>query len=146
VFSKLFLLFIIVPIIELFLFIRIGSKLGLPLTLAIIVITAFLGAALAKSQGRLTMMKFQQAMGSGKMPHNEVLDGLMILLAGAVLLTPGFLTDAVGFALLCPPIRTLIRERFADQLKDKIHVSMPQTEPRAQKPKSNLDDGNVIDV
>jgi len=151
VFGKLLLLFILVPLAELYLFMTLGRALGTGNTILIIIATAFLGASLAKSQGRLAMANFQKAMTSGKMPHNEVLDGLMILIAGAVLLTPGFLTDAVGFALLFPPVRALIRGAFAEKLKDKIQVvgprpSMGPSSTNAPKTKSRLDDGNVIDV
>lgn len=149
-FGKLLLLFILVPLAELFLFMTLGDMLGFGNTVLIIILTAFLGASLAKSQGRLAMVNFQQAMASGKMPHNEVLDGIMILIAGAVLLTPGFLTDAVGFALLLPPVRALIRGTFAERLKDKIKVvtpSMPGMSPEPEsRPNSKLDDGNVIDI
>lgn len=143
-FARLLLLFIVVPIVELFLFSFIGSRIGLWPTLAIIVITAILGAALTRSQGRQALMNFQQALAQGRMPHQEVTDGLLILIAGAVLLTPGFLTDAVGFALLMPPVRQVLRGRLADSLKSKIVVgSGPAQESR--KP-SKLDDGKVIDV
>jgi len=147
VFGKLLLLFIIVPLIELYLFMEIGSKLGIWITVAIVIVTTFIGASLTKSQGRLAMGKFQKATAEGRMPHKEVLDGLMILVAGAVLLTPGFLTDAVGFALLLPPVRAIIRNRFADSLKDKIQVVGPTSSPfQEPQPKSKLDDGKVIDV
>ena len=85
-FGKLLLLFILVPIAELYLFINIGSQLGLGLTLAIIIVTAILGASLTKSQGRRAMEKFQAATAAGRMPAKEAIDGLMILLAGAVLI------------------------------------------------------------
>ncbi len=145
-FGKLLLLFILVPLAELYLFMTLGDALGIWNTIAIIIITAFLGASLAKSQGRMAMANFQNAMASGKMPHHEVLDGLMILIAGAVLLTPGFLTDAIGFALLFPPTRLIVRKLLADRLKDKIQVMGPRPSMKASPEKSKLDDGNVIDV
>ena len=159
-FGKLLLLFIIVPILELTLFIQLGDVLGLPATLAIIVLTAFLGAALTKSQGRQALANFNQALASGKMPHREATDGLLILIAGAVLLTPGFLTDAFGFALLFPPTRAFFRHRLAAKLKSSIRIvpaggnpftagpgpeDTPSPSRRAQ-PASNLDRGDVIDV
>ena len=87
-FGKLLLLFILVPTAELYLFITIGSQLGLGPTLAIIIVTAILGASLTKSQGRRAIAKFQAATAAGRMPAKEAIEGLMILLAGAVLLTP----------------------------------------------------------
>ncbi|MDB4422769.1 FxsA family protein, partial [bacterium] len=104
--GKLLLLFILVPVAELYLFLTLGEELGVKNTIAIIIITAILGAALTKSQGRRALQKFQQATAEGRMPAKEALEGLMILLAGAVLITPGFLTDTVGFLLLVQPVRT----------------------------------------
>ena len=148
-FGKLLLLFILVPLAELYLFMTLGAQLGFLNTVYIIIITAIIGAALTKSQGRIAMAKFQQATREGRMPHKEALDGLMILLAGAVLLTPGFLTDAVGFLLLVPPFRAIVRNFFAERLKGKIKVVTPgfppQPEEEPRRP-SKLDDGNVIDV
>jgi UPF0716 protein FxsA len=95
------------------------------------------------------MAKFQQATSEGRMPHKEALDGLMILLAGAVLLTPGFLTDTIGFLLLIPPIRALVRNSLASRLKGKIKVVTPGFPSQAEEesdPPSKLDDGKVIDV
>lgn len=149
VFGKLLLLFILVPLAELYLFMTLGAQLGFPNTIAMIIITAIIGATLTKSQGRLAMAKFQQATSEGRMPHKEALDGLMILLAGAVLLTPGFLTDAIGFLLLIPPIRALVRTSLSKRLKGKIKVVTPGFTPQAEEesgPPSKLDDGKVIDV
>jgi len=121
-FPKLLLLFIIVPALELYLLISIGKQIGVPTTLCIIVLTAILGASLTRAQGQRTLLRFQQAMAAGRMPHAEIMDGLMIILAGAVLLTPGFLTDAVGFALLVPPVRAVARKMLARMLKGRIQV------------------------
>lgn len=143
-FGKLLILFILVPLAELYLFSTLGKELGWDKTIAIVILTAILGAALTKSQGRAAMAKLRRATAEGRMPHNEATDGILILIAGAVLLTPGFLTDAVGFLLLVPPVRALIRGRLAKKLKEKIKVVTPQMEPAPQK--SSLDDGNVIDV
>lgn len=143
-FGKLLALFILVPLAELFLFATLGKQLGWDKTIAIVILTAIIGAALTKSQGRSAMAKLRSALNEGRMPHQEATDGILILIAGAVLLTPGFLTDAVGFSLLIPPVRALIRGRLASKLKDKIKVVSPTAEPTA--PESSLDDGNVIDV
>jgi len=121
-FLRLLILFITVPLIELFLFVKIGSKIGLPATLVIIIITGALGAWLTRIQGLKTYAKFQKASAEGRLPHNEVVDGLIILVAGAVLLTPGFLTDAVGFSLLIPPVRAVVRNRLAGYLKGRAKV------------------------
>ncbi len=128
---------------------KIGSRLGLGPTLAIIIVTAVLGASLTKSQGRRAIEKFQAATTAGRMPAKEAIDGLMILLAGAVLITPGFLTDTVGFLLLLPSFRAIVAGYAGKRLKGKIQVvtpGMPNQSAQEQKPESKLDDGNVIDV
>lgn len=146
-FARLLLLFIIVPIIELVLFMVVGRSLGIKPTLAMILLTGFLGAVLTKSQGGQAIANFRTAMASGQMPHREIVDGLLILIAGAVLLTPGFLTDAIGFALLIPSARALIRGRIANRLAKSMPMQVdgqpaPAHEGGAAKPVS----GKVIDV
>ena len=121
--AKLFLLFLIVPIIEIVLFIEIGSRIGTPATLLIVVITAILGASLAHREGLKTWWRMQSKLASGSMPDEELLDALMILVAGAVLLTPGFLTDAVGFLLLYPGTRRGIKQWARRKIGQRIQVS-----------------------
>ena len=121
-FAKLLLLFILVPVAELAIFITLGEKIGLFATLGIIILTAFIGAYLTKSQGLKALNNYQQALAQGKLPHEEVMDGLMILIAGAVLLTPGFLTDAIGFSLLIPPFRKVVKAIIKDRLKGRVDV------------------------
>ncbi|MEM7147621.1 MAG: FxsA family protein [Verrucomicrobiota bacterium] len=121
-FARLLLLFITVPLIELLLLIKIAPRIGIYTTLILIILTGFIGAALTRYQGLRTLAKFQQATNEGRMPHQEVLDGLMILVAGAVLLTPGFLTDAFGFALLVPAVRTGVRKYLAKYVKNHVQV------------------------
>jgi UPF0716 protein FxsA len=142
-FKKLLLLFILVPLAELYLFMTLGAKIGIPETVGIIVITGILGAWLTKAQGAHALRRFQQASAEGRLPHQEVVDGLLILLAGAVLITPGFLTDAVGFLLLLPPVRALMRGSLANYLKSKITIVPP---PSAGPPPSSHHRGDVIDV
>ena len=108
-FFKLLILFILIPVAELYLFLTLGEEIGIWATLGIIVATAFIGAALTRSQGARAMQRFREAAAQGRMPAKEALDGLLILVAGVVLLTPGFLTDAFGFLLLIPPARAVIR-------------------------------------
>ena len=144
-FLKLLVLFILVPIAELFLFLRIGVRIGLPATLAVILLTAVIGAALTRSQGARALANFRQAMGRGQLPHREALDGLLILLAGAVLLTPGFLTDTVGFLLLFPPARHAIRGRLGHYLKGRIRIIDPPTGTQ-DSAEQNPKDSDFIDI
>ncbi|MEM9015655.1 MAG: FxsA family protein [Verrucomicrobiota bacterium] len=121
-FAKLLLLFITIPILELSLFLMLGSKIGIPTTLGIIVVTAILGAYLTKSQGLRALTNYQNTLSQGRLPHEEVMDGLMILIAGAVLLTPGFLTDAIGFSLLIPSFRDVVKKLAKGYLKEKVTI------------------------
>ena len=129
VFARLLILFITVPAVELLLLIHIGSRIGPLPTIAIILITGFLGASLTRTQGLKTLTRYQQALAEGRLPHEEIMDGLMILVAGAVLLTPGFLTDIAGFLLLVPSIRTAVRKKLAGYLKTRIQVVGPDGAP-----------------
>ncbi|MEC9055905.1 MAG: FxsA family protein [Verrucomicrobiota bacterium] len=142
---KLLLLFVIVPVTELFLFLRIGSKIGVPATLGIILLTAIIGAALTKSQGARALSSFREAMARGALPHREALDGLLILLAGAVLLTPGFLTDTAGFLLLFPATREVIRNRLVAYLKGRIQIIGPPPTDRGPT-KRPAEDTDFIDI
>ncbi len=101
----LFLLFIAIPLIEITLFIQLGGLIGLGWTLFIVVATAILGAAMVRSQGAMAMERLRRSMADLDDPSEPLAHGAMILFSGALLLTPGFFTDAVGFALLVPRIR-----------------------------------------
>ncbi len=118
--AKLFAVFLIVPLIELALLLTIGAKIGVWATLVIIISTAMLGASLTRREGLKTWWRFQEKLTTGVFPNEELLDGLMILVAGALLLTPGFLTDAVGFTLLIPGSRRVVkgwlRQRFTQHI------------------------------
>lgn len=122
-FIRLLILFITVPLLELSIFLQLGTKIGIPTTIAIVIITGFLGAWLTKNQGVKVLLRYQEAIQSGKIPHQELIDGLLILVAGAVLLTPGFLTDAIGFSLLIPPVRGKLRTVIGNYLKGRIQVA-----------------------
>jgi len=102
---KLFLAFTIIPFLEIYLLIEIGSYIGAINTLMIVVLTGFLGALLARYQGLKTMLKVRENLARGEMPAEHLLDALLIFLAGIVLLTPGFLTDLAGFTILIPTTR-----------------------------------------
>ncbi|MGD9033288.1 MAG: FxsA family protein [Desulfobacteraceae bacterium] len=106
---KLFLAFTIIPFIEIYLLIKMGSYLGAFNTVAIVILTAFLGALLARYQGFQTMLRVRESLERGEMPAEELLDALLILLAGIVLLTPGFLTDLAGLMILIPKTRLMFK-------------------------------------
>ena len=145
-FFRLLILFISVPIIELFLLIEVGKKISWELTVLIIFITAIIGARLTKIQGSQTIRNVQSALRLGKIPHREVLDGLMILVAGAILLTPGFLTDFVGFCLLVPKLRSYLRKFLKNFLKNKMIVRTNADFNQKQTTSNWAKDESVIDA
>lgn len=104
-FSALFLVFLLVPLLEIWLLIKVGGMIGAGWTIFFVVFTAITGAALVRMQGLSTIQKIQGMMGRGQMPAVEVMEGMALFVAGALLLTPGFFTDGVGFFLLVPPWR-----------------------------------------
>jgi UPF0716 protein FxsA len=105
-------IFIVVPLAELYVILKVGDAIGVFPTLAILVADSLLGTYLLRSQGRAVWRRFQEAMAAGRMPHREVLDGIAVIFGGAFLITPGFLTDIVGVLLLLPPTRSLIIRFF----------------------------------
>ncbi|CAN5475777.1 FxsA family protein [soil metagenome] len=152
--GRLLALFIGVPLIEFYLFWTVGDRIGIIATFATILLTGVLGAWLTKRQGLRTLERYRKTAGEGRIPHTEVMDGLMILLAGAFLLTPGFLTDAVGFALLFPPVRACVRIWLGRHLAGKINViatthstirSGADPQFRQPPPRERVVDAKVID-
>lgn len=108
-FVRLALLFTVVPLVELYLLIEVGRHIGVGATIAIVVLTGLLGAWLARLQGLAVVRQVQHSLAAGQIPTDAIVDGVLILLAAAVLLTPGLITDSVGFLLLIPAGRKLVR-------------------------------------
>jgi UPF0716 protein FxsA len=100
-----FILFIVVPLLEIGLFVQVGSRIGAVPTIALVVLTAACGVLLLRWQGLMTLMRARGRMQQGQMPAQEMAEGIMLAFAGALLLTPGFFTDTVGFVLLLPGCR-----------------------------------------
>ena len=119
-FSILFLLFVGVPLVELWLLLQVGEQMGALPTLTLVVGTGMLGANLARREGMRTIEKVNKAMAEGQMPQEALLDGLAIFLGGALLLTPGILTDVLGFSLLFPLTRPLLLAMVAGWIKKKM--------------------------
>lgn len=105
----LFLLFIVFPVAELYVIIRVGSSIGFLNTLGLIVLVAVVGSWLVKREGVRAWGKFNEAVAQGRVPTREIIDGVLILVAGALLLAPGFLTDVIGILVLFPPTRAMFR-------------------------------------
>jgi len=119
----LVLLFVVVPIIELFVIIQVGEVIGVLPTIALLVADSILGAMLMRSQGRIAWGRFNAALAEGRIPHREVLDGALVIFGGALLLTPGFVTDVLGIILLLPPTRVLVRALVARRLLPRIVIT-----------------------
>lgn len=131
--SRLILLFTAVPFLELVLLVWIGGEIGLLPTVALVLLTGVVGAALARHQGLAAWRRFERALAAGRLPGRELLEGLFILLAAAFLLTPGVLTDAVGFALLVPASRRWLVARVRVRLEARLRVG-PEATAHAPEP------------
>jgi UPF0716 protein FxsA len=116
----LFVLFIVVPIAEIYVLLQIGHAIGALPTIALLIADSVLGAALMRSQGRAAWLRLNAALAEGRVPGREVMDGALVILGGALLLTPGFLSDILGLVLLLPPTRAIVRRvllrRFAGRI------------------------------
>ena len=123
---KLFLAFTIIPVFEIYLLIEIGSVFGVFTSIALVVFTGILGAYLARIQGLQTLFRIQESFREGRMPSAELLDALLIGIAGLVLLTPGFLTDTVGFVLLIPSTRNAIQYWLLSKIKTQHMPERPE--------------------
>ncbi len=141
----LFLLFVAVPLIEIGLFIKVGGFIGLWPTLGIVIATAFLGTWLVRAQGAAAMNRLRGSFSQLQDPTQPLADGAMILFAGALLLTPGFFTDAIGFLLLFPPFRAAAFQYFKKRVK--VQTFTTGTPPPHQPPQpDNVIDGEFIEI
>jgi UPF0716 protein FxsA len=123
-FLVLFLIFIVLPIAEIYLIIQVGETVGVWWTLAILIADSILGALLLRGQGRAAWRRFNETLAAGRPPAREVLDGGLIIFGGAFLITPGFITDVVGVVLLLPPTRALVRAWLARRLSRRVSVGV----------------------
>ena len=140
-------LFVAVPIAELAVIIQVGQAIGVWWTIAILVADSILGSLLMRSQGRAAWRRFSDALAAGRTPAREVADGVLVIFGGALLLTPGFLSDVCGLLLLLPPTRAVIRRLFLRQAMRRLTLSMAR--PRApRRPRRSDDDleGTAVDV
>ena len=119
-FGKLFLLFTIVPAIELYLLIQIGERMGAGATLALVLLTGVLGAALARREGLRVLRVWQNALAQGRVPEEGVVSGLLVLVGGVLLITPGLLTDVAGLLLLVPAVRRVVAAVLSSRIEAAI--------------------------
>ena len=125
-FPALLTIFLVVPIIEIYLLIQVGSLIGAVPTIGLVVLTAVLGVALLRAQGLQTFLRLQQSLAEGRSPAMEMLEGAALLIGGALLLTPGFFTDLVGFVCLVPHTRRAViawsMQRFVPFARGAPHI------------------------
>lgn len=135
------LIFLLVPVLEIYILIQVGQVIGALWTVFFVVLTAVIGVQLLKSQGLSTLSRAQHKMDSGEMPAQELMEGFALVIAGAFLLTPGFFTDAFGFLLLFPPTRQLMIHSLTKKLLTSGRFVMHGERHSEHNPRS----GDVID-
>ena len=140
-FPVLALIFLVVPIVEIYILIQVGEVIGALWTIFFVVLTAVIGVQLLKRQGLSTLSRAQQKMSTGEMPAAELLEGIGLIVAGAFLLTPGFFTDAFGFLLLFQPTRLMMVNALAAKFKNSGSFVM---HGNAQQPRQD-NSGDVIE-
>ena len=121
----LVLLFIVVPIVEIYVIIQVGQAIGALWTILLLVADSILGSMLMRAQGRAAWRRFNEAVAASRVPAREVLDGVLVIFGGALLLTPGFVTDVFGLAFLLPPTRAVIRGLLVRRVAGRLVVARP---------------------
>lgn len=144
------LIFLVLPVVEIYLLIQVGGQIGALWTVLLVVLTAVIGVRLLKQQGLSTLMKAQQKMQAGALPASEMVEGIALLIAGAFLLTPGFFTDFVGFLLLIPASRkallAVLAVKAINHFKHTIHANMNRSGAQPPKPKQQASQASKGDV
>ena len=121
----LILLFLLVPFVELYVILEVmGPAIGAPWTILLLAADSIVGALLFRSQGRAVWRQFTEAMATGRIPHREVVDGILVIFGGAFLVTPGFLTDVFGILMLLPPTRALLRPVVLRVVRRRMEIRM----------------------
>jgi UPF0716 protein FxsA len=120
----LILVFIAVPIAELYLIYLVGDAIGVLPTLLLLAADSLLGSVLLRTQGRSVWNRFNEAIAAGRVPRREVMDGVLVIFGGAFLITPGFITDVLGLALLIPPTRSAVRRKVERRLGRRVEVGV----------------------
>jgi UPF0716 protein FxsA len=123
-------IFIAVPLAEIFVIIKVGEAIGVIPTVLLLAADSVIGSMLLRSQGRRVWARFRETVQRGRMPHREVVDGVLVIFGGAFLITPGFLTDVIGALLLLPPTRTLFRHWLVRRLGKRIEIRTPRSRAR----------------
>lgn len=139
-FARLFILFTAVSLLEIFVLVKVGSFLGALPTVALVIVTALIGSALVRSQGLQLIQQYQQRIAKGEMPGQQLVEGLMLIITGVLLVTPGFVTDFCGLLLLQPSIRGVIAKRLLANIKfSPAAMSGGFSQPHSGFSKPNID-------
>jgi UPF0716 protein FxsA len=120
----LILVFIVLPLAELYVILKVGDSIGWAPTILILVVDSLLGSVLLRTQGRSIWNRFNTALAEGRIPHREVMDGVLVIFGGAFLITPGFITDILGLILLIPPTRAVVRRIVQRRLGRRVAVGV----------------------
>lgn len=126
-FFKLLAAFILIPLVELYLLLRVAQYTSVGMTILLVILTGVIGSVLARREGAMAWFRFHSAVAEGRVPSREIQDGLMIVFAGALLLTPGLLTDALGFTLLVPAGREWIRKAVVHRYLRRFNIHVTTT-------------------
>ena len=126
---RLFLLFTLLPVVDLALLVAVGSRIGVVTTVAIVLATGAAGAWLARAQGLRALRRLQEAIAAGQFPGDEILDGVLILAGGLLLLTPGFLTDLMGLCALVPGTRHILKAALKSQVRRRVRSGAARVSP-----------------
>lgn len=140
----LFVLFIVIPIVELAVIIQVGQLVGVGWTLVALIAMSLIGAALVKAEGLRAWRRVREALAESRMPAEEVIDGALVLLGGALMLTPGFLTDGVGLLLVVPPSRALLNRGIRGRVRGAF--GLPHRRGGPPGPSRGPTDDAVVDV
>jgi UPF0716 protein FxsA len=122
----LVLLFLVLPVAELYAIYKVGDAIGVVWTFLLLAADSVIGALLLRSQGRAVWRRFNEALAQGRMPHREVQDGVLVIFGGAFLITPGFITDVLGLLMLIPPTRAVIRRLAMRLVRRRIELRVAQ--------------------
>jgi UPF0716 protein FxsA len=135
------LVFVVVPLVELYVLVQVGQAIGALETIALVVVVSLVGAWLARHEGFVVLQRVRDRLARGEVPANEMLDGLLVLVGGLLLLCPGFVTDAFGLVMLFPPTRALLRMWLRRRLAIQVSTG------RLRGPRDPWDGGNdTIDI
>lgn len=144
--ALLVLAFIVVPLVELAIIIQVGQAIGLLWTIALLVVDSVVGAWLVRREGTRAWSRFRSALNEGRVPTDEVLEGALVLFGGALMLTPGFASDALGLLLMIPPARALIAKALKRRLGARFSVSTMSAGGATRRKRDEVVDVEVINV